>query len=903
MLLSDPLSSSSLFLQPLSPLPDFQFSPANLQKPSTIATPMAAASVAVSRREIMESLSAVPIAEKSSLIETEKDGRRRLGKTEKGRRHAGEAVLRRKLANHAFLVRVEGVGKESGEGRPAGGRGRRRALSERVAAEFAPSVPYSLNRRSRWAKLSGGEWLAELANLGGAVRGDRLRLLLAEADYSLDGSESIRALHSLDAEKGLLHSRWGKSGRGAASIGHLSSTDSQTQQQENSDPSWDDAVEDVLFHLQRPHPVAKVFAAKFFKRTKAFRSAKRCAVQSAFGAKTSNGQPPQQQTEGPRRKAVAVPESEAEEENEFVAQYRPRQETYSLADFVRETCSPPVMVRRQQKGTEAHLSEEFAIVPMPECVPLSSRCSSADSPAVSSPAFAPCDSFPNRLSSANPGTFLRFPFAADLSLFNDLKVSKSEWHPTWLCEGTLMFDLSRQLSPKMETPVAVMILDGAELIINTVFPLSADSEKLIELVNASAELGTDRKLDELLKVIGPDFAEWSAKTEPSRALLNSSALDAHRSVFHATRLAVSSLPTTVYDILAAQRAEWASEEGQFVKAEEMMKVNSEQQNGEGAEGDDEFELIEMAELGADDEQKGTGGANPGELVSQCADCERCPVPRLAMLRSCGHRICRECISKSAEEQTKADQAAELRCPVCSVPVPLDLLPLFLPLPLANSFALLHFVRNSPRPLAQCPGCSGLLLFSDQSSIQSIKIYRHFLCARCSLLWCSDCNSLPHWPLNCAQNIQWLRRFAQHERCQQELPEAKGGAIAAQFAQICSEAHTRRMDLKLGSQLGKQIRRLLGDAKAERRFMEARKTALHLLEFGTAWLYLFRQSPRPPAWSQLRSLLWALRDLTESLDNELLFSASLSDVRGLKERIEKLEGIVEKTQQKFADEAK
>lgn len=80
-------------------------------------------------------------------------------------------------------------------------------------------------------------------------------------------------------------------------------------------------------------------------------------------------------------------------------------------------------------------------------------------------------------------------------------------------------------------------------------------------------------------------------------------------------------------------------------------------------------------------------------------------------------------------------------------------------------------------------------------------------------------------------IYQRRRFAirsfdlspSSERCH-EAPDAKGGgAIAAQFAEICSEAHARRMDAKLGWQLGKNMRRLAGDAKAERRFAAARKT--------------------------------------------------------------------------------
>lgn len=121
-------------------------------------------------------------------------------------------------------------------------------------------MPYSLNRKSRWAKLcAGGDWLADIAATRARFPSPErpLRLSLSEAEYSLDGSESIRALHSLDTERGMLESRWGKSGRGAASVGDL------LGEQENRDPAM--AGRELHFQLQRPHPADRVFASKFFK--------------------------------------------------------------------------------------------------------------------------------------------------------------------------------------------------------------------------------------------------------------------------------------------------------------------------------------------------------------------------------------------------------------------------------------------------------------------------------------------------------------------------------------------------------------------------------------------------------------------------------------------------------------
>ncbi|KAI3417494.1 hypothetical protein GPALN_013216 [Globodera pallida] len=381
------------------------------------------------------------------------------------------------------------------------------------------------------------------------------------------------------------------------------------------------------------------------------------------------------------------------------------------------------------------------------------------------------------------------------------------------------------LMSRPETPLLVMILDGLELVLNT-------------FIGVRAGL----KLDGLLKLIKPNFADWITKSEFSRAQLISSTFN--------------------------------------VRAEELMKSrkleqehNKEDEHCGGIEVE-EFELIDMTELVREDkesEHEAGGQCYCPRYVDGIA-CDRCvqyafgydaligsqlcgcsingsmkaeqrcdPLNGQCLCKeNVGGRKCEHCLSaydsfpecdceqsgtlmksrkleqeQSLEEQIKADGRAELRCPVCFARIPLDVLPRFLSRPVANTFALLYFVRhNSPpsvlRRLAQCHGCSGLLLDAGDKLRTHSKI---ILCSRCSLLLCCHCDSLPHWPLSCAQNVQWIQKFAQHERSQ-ELSEAKNGAIAAQFAQIFSEARARRIDLMLGWQLGKHTRRLLGDSKCE-----------------------------------------------------------------------------------------
>lgn len=154
---------------------------------------------------------------------------------------------------------------------------------------------------------------------------------------------------------------------------------------------------------------------------------------------------------------------------------------------------------------------------------------------------------------------------------------------------------------------------------------------------------------------------WLSKRELSRSQrLSSACFDAHRSAINSAHLALpAGRPISVYTVLDLQRAEEEEEEGglEQLKDEENELVVKEEDGDEF----EEFELLEMDELEEEANGKMSSSAIPRDLRMQCADCSRCPAPRLTMLRSCGHRICGECMAKGA--LTAASEEGLIHCSV------------------------------------------------------------------------------------------------------------------------------------------------------------------------------------------------------------------------------------------------
>ena len=134
-----------------------------------------------------------------------------------------------------------------------------------------------------------------------------------------------------------------------------------------------------------------------------------------------------------------------------------------------------------------------------------------------------------------------------------------------------------------------------------------------------------------------------------------------------------------------------------------------------------------------------------------------------------------------------------------------------------------------------------------------------------------------------------------------MADRGGNTIAQQFSTICSEARARRLDVRLCVQLAKNMRRMTNH-KEEQKLIVLRKTALHMLEYGYAWLYMTRGSlagaARPKEWSAMKLLLSGLRNQIECVEGELLFAGSLTDAGEVAKKLEKIQLLIDQVVGKF-----
>lgn len=262
-------------------------------------------------------------------------------KGEKGRRHAGEQLLKKRLAGQGYLLKTVVAAK------PLGKRRRARLLSEAGAAAdggLADEIPYSLNRKNRWELESAAELLQE--DDGAEHRRDPAHAQVAfsavDARFGAYGGfdKHVMAQHQL-LEDGAVGSRTARSQRGS----RLHDTGSNK------------ALE-VRYVMSKVHPATKLASGNTFKSNKPLaRSTRRAQLELSVYSTDGELGPAAEEANNTANQS-AMTRSQLQQSEEVMNLYRPKQHTYTLADFVQDK-SAPVMVGRPRPESVTAAEDAF----------------------------------------------------------------------------------------------------------------------------------------------------------------------------------------------------------------------------------------------------------------------------------------------------------------------------------------------------------------------------------------------------------------------------------------------------------------------------------------------------------------------------------------------------------------
>ncbi|KAI1701388.1 putative E3 ubiquitin-protein ligase [Ditylenchus destructor] len=856
------------------------------------------------------------------------DRRRQFGGSKKGRRHhAGESA-----ATRAYLIKevvVHGADAKLGKKR------RSRLLSEHVD-DFNLSVPYSLNRKGRWAALddaAGCLVQPSLTSTADDVKYSIIDSYLSARNQSSPDSR-VRAYQEFNRDGQLILNREAVSSRGA----HLktllpsdpdldSEFDFSSDMNRKAEPlaSKDLNSVNVQYRLARGVP-GKGSSSKGCGPVRSIKRVNIQLTQSVYSTGTTASD------------LNDFDEEETQDENDYVAMYKPQWNvTYSLADFVKtdDREEQPVIVRRNKslESFDESSKDQYDFV-MPSALELTidEKCNTLlGVKAQTSGIVASVSAQFNQLKAGKEWFFEAFDFPLDRYHLETVDQWKSQVEclakARQLSSSRILLDLTSRLCEHSPRPLLVVIIDRElkKVVINGAFKCSSEESRLADIIRwknfENPEAGLQNLISLIINVCTPFYKRSTdaSETNEKKELL--------KTVFNSSRLSVSAEPTNIYEILhknhlnltcASPNADkFVLLSPQLSPVSQNVPEVSKSENEDDNLSLSDFETVDMSEFESDSEnlpqamEKVTPETKAIQFVEKCEKCGAEPDSErgfIVMLDACAHRFCTECLSQAFIADIEASRVP-LKClvPSCGCDIALESIQLILPLPIANYATRLYFILSQlteSKLITECPACQGLL------SIENVGEFGQMCCLKCSVNWCVGCKSQPHWPLSCAQAAEWSLKF-EHQYlldCKragdeaQVVPGTKNNAIAQQFSTICSESRARRLDVKTSWQLAKNMRRLT-DYKMERLFVDARKTALHLLEYGFAWLYITRgtQQSRPQNWSQVKALLSNIRNKIESIDSELIFSGSLTDSAAVIGKVQEINALVGKVIDKVGSE--
>uniref|UniRef100_A0A0N5BN46 RING-type domain-containing protein n=1 Tax=Strongyloides papillosus TaxID=174720 RepID=A0A0N5BN46_STREA len=779
-------------------------------------------------------------------------------KTEKGRRHAGHAELKKHLSKDAYLSKNVIIDGKIGK------REKNRLICETSIDSISANVPYSLNRKNRWNTISPISLNSNvLSSMSEGVTVAVVEQMNTIPDIGCVNEKTKKHLIegcvtgvTIGNEDGSLTKKVPHSACGA-NLSSLLKSDVKVKDKKGSETSdldlneFEDSNDSmntralVRYHINTSHKTTDYSISKHFKQQ-----------QKVLKTTQKSGKKNKKQLKKFELDEIGLMSNDEEISGigELCSITRPIASTFSLADFIKE--SAPVIV--DMKPVE--IIEEMT-------APQNNKIKPKE-----------LLSLPNELRAS--------------TLFDEIEIDVSKWNKfnfieevdklienktytmEWMDEGKtrLRADFSNVLQDmpsshkKMKLMVIITKLQNKENTLRVLFNASFKIYKIIKyqkikniieknIFDANTNITCIKDFLDACVIAGRNWIDIDDK-ETMKENLTKEVInwDEYDNIYNSEQLSQNVKPFTEYQLCEILTNKYATGNDEAFETLEKKiccdeNFDSDRFSDFDPEYDDDFEKVHFDECSNDDHRE---KKQVSAFLKSCTVCEASlSLDNAVFLNECGHNFCRECIKKNLHNQIRSG-VTPLECPICQTEIPITFLPLIFPLPLVSFYINLQYVKQMEIEgvnITNCKKCKAV------ANIESINEYNNVNCQKCGIHWCVLCNEAPHFPLTCKQNTEWREKFNRQSENMKDININvidNNNVISQKFFITAKEAHDLRFNRQQSARVDRAWKKLRSE-NSDKTFLQSRKTLLHLVEYGYAWLYMNRNN-KPENYNKIKNIL-------------------------------------------------